>query len=349
MKNTAISINVFRGGGGMESYTFDLVGQMAAQGREITVYAAKFDTALPVYRHIKPVLVNQKIIPKKLRPFFFARQLDRVRRADEYLIACNPADHADVFICGGNHLGYLQAMGRKPNLIDRLAIRRNRSNYATAKTIMAHSEIMKRELTGLYQIPAEKIHTVYPPADTGRFFPLPDTTAAARRRHGWHEDETVFLFPSTGHKRKGLDLLAEFFEQTQLPVRLAVAGSPLPRPMKNVQELGFCDNMAELYRAADYTIMASLYEPFGLVGVESVLCGTRVVLSDNMGCCEILNEHAGFFFKREQKQTLDASVRLAVQLKQQGRHKITAPFEALDYDPSIAPHIRQLDRLLGKD
>ena len=28
MKNTAISINVFRSGGGMESYTFDLVKQM---------------------------------------------------------------------------------------------------------------------------------------------------------------------------------------------------------------------------------------------------------------------------------------------------------------------------------
>ena len=52
--------------------------------------------------------------------------------------------------------------------------------------------------------------------------------------------------------------------------------------MKNVVGLGFCTDMPELYRAADFTIMASLYEPFGLVGVESVLCGTRVVLSDNM-------------------------------------------------------------------
>ena len=111
MKNTAISINVFRSGGGMESYTFDLVKQMTAQGRAVKVYAAKFDDTLPIYRHIAPVLINQKKIPKKLRPFFFARQLDSIRRKDEYLIACNPADHADVYICGGNHLGYLRAMG----------------------------------------------------------------------------------------------------------------------------------------------------------------------------------------------------------------------------------------------
>ena len=91
-----------------------------------------------------------------MRPFFFARQLDSIRRKDEYLIACNPADHADVYICGGNHLGYLRAMGQKPNLIDRLTIRRNRSNYATAKSIMAHSEMMRRELVELYQVPSEK-------------------------------------------------------------------------------------------------------------------------------------------------------------------------------------------------
>ena len=85
MKNTAISINVFRSGGGMESYTFDLVKQMTAQGRTVKVYAAKFDDTLPIYRHIEPVLIDQKKIPKKLRPFFFARQLDSIRRKDDCL------------------------------------------------------------------------------------------------------------------------------------------------------------------------------------------------------------------------------------------------------------------------
>ena len=302
MKNTAISINVFRSGGGMESYTFDLVKQMTAQGRAVKVYAAKFDDTLPIYRHIEPVLINQKKIPKKLRPFFFARQLD--------------------------------------------SIRRNRSNYATAKSIMAHSEMMRRELVELYQVPSEKIRTVYPPADTGCFFPHPDGIAATRRQYGWRDDETVFLFPSTGHKRKGLDLLAEFFERTELPVRLAVAGSPLPRPMKNVQELGFCNNMPDLYRAADYTVMASLYEPFGLVGIESVLCGTRVVLADNMACCEVMKPEAGFFFNRANPQTLADAVARAVALKAGGAHRIASPLQALNYNPTLAHHLAQLDKML---
>ena len=133
----------------------------------------------------------------------------------------------------------------------------------------------------------------------------------------------MFLFPSTGHKRKGLDLLADFFEHTDLPVKLAVAGSPLPRPMKNVVGLGFCTNMSELYRAADFTVMASLYEPFGLVGVESVLCGTRVVLSDNMACTEVMNDEAGFSSRAAAPKHWPKPVAQAAALKQQGRHKIT--------------------------
>ena len=72
MKNTAISINVFRSGGGMESYTFDLVKQMTAQGRAVKVYAAKFDDTLPIYRHIEPVLINQKKNPEKNCGRFFS-------------------------------------------------------------------------------------------------------------------------------------------------------------------------------------------------------------------------------------------------------------------------------------
>lgn len=93
--------------------------------------------------------------------------------------------------------------------------------------------------------------------------------------------------------------------------------------MKNVVGLGFCTDMPELYRAADFTIMASLYEPFGLVGVESALCGTRVVLSENMACTEVMNEEAGFFFSRQNPETLAQAVAQAVSLKKQGGHRLS--------------------------
>lgn len=335
----------------MESYTFDLIRAFSSPNRHIHVYATKFDTTLPEYAQIDPQLINQKHTPKKLRPFFFTHQLQKYRQANEQLISCNPSDHADIFICGGTHLGHVHNICREPTLInkllDKLTIHRNRTNYRTAKSIMAHSALMARELTEFYGVPSEKIRVVYPPADTERFSPAsPKEIAAIRARYGFKDYETVFLFPSTGHKRKGFGMLADFFTQTDLPVKLAIAGSPLPRPMKNIIELGFCKNMPELYRAADYTIMASLYEPFGLVGVESILSGTRVVLADNIGCTEVMNDQAGFFFSRANPETLADAIQKAVALKESGKHKLANPSQALTYNPSLHEHFIVLQAML---
>lgn len=69
-KTLAISANQFAHGGGMESYTFDLVRALSQEpDTEVKVYAAKFNTSLPEYALITPELIPQKRIPKKLRPF----------------------------------------------------------------------------------------------------------------------------------------------------------------------------------------------------------------------------------------------------------------------------------------
>lgn len=344
-----IATNNFKHGGGTERYTLDLVKGLNRQNITPAVYATKFDHSIPEYALIEPHLVDQHRTLKKLRSFLFSSRLAQTRKnSAAKLIACHHADYADLLICGGTHLGYLHHMAQKPNLLDRLAIRRNRSNYATAKLIIAHSHYdAARTGRTVRRSPRKNPSRPPPPADTERFFPQPGETAALRAKYGFADHETVFLFPSTGHTRKGLELLADFFEHTGLPVKLAVVGSPLPRPMKNVVGLGFCTDMPELYRAADFTIMASLYEPFGLVGVESVLCGTRVVLSENMACTEVMNEEAGFFFSRQNPETLAQAVAQAVSLKKQGGHRLSDPMRALNYNPSLSHHIDRLTDMLA--
>ena len=51
------------------------------------------------------------------------------------------------------------------------------------------------------------------------------------------------------------------------------------------------------YRAVDFTVMASRYEPFGLVGVESLLCGTPVLCAQGVGCAEVLRAPAQIPFR----------------------------------------------------
>lgn len=342
----ALAIHRFSRGGGLESYALSLAKQIIQDQRPLTVYASHFDGSLHESKAIQQVHIDQKKVLKKLRPFLFAAQLDKVRNRQLPLVAINQADNADVLICGGTHLGYLQHMNQTANPIDWLHIRRNKTSYHTAKKIMAHSHLMQRELVELYDIDPERIEVLHPPIDTSRFHNDFSQNAEIRARYGFGEEDTVFLFPSLGHKRKGLNLLSNFFAQSKLPIKLAVAGKPMPQPMKNVIELGYCDNMPELYRAADFTIMASLYEPFGLIGVESVLSGTRVVLSENMACREVLSDDAGFFFSRRQPETLTHAIEQAIELKKQGKHKIHDVQAALKYNPSLQYHVQRLYEML---
>lgn len=170
-----------------------------------------------------------------------------------------------------------------------------------------------------------------------------------RKKYHFSDRKITFIFPSTGHKRKGFELLADYFNHSSLPIELIVVGSPIEDSYKcynNIRELGFCKNMAELYTAADFTIMASIYEPFGLIGIESVLCGTPVVMSDNMACTEVINENGCFLFSREHTASLDTAIKSAVQKAQAKQARISEPHLALTYDTSLSTHIEKLINLL---
>lgn len=70
---------------------------------------------------------------------------------------------------------------------------------------------------------------------------------------------------------------------------LLVAGRPMRDPgVANVRYLGYRTDMVSLYGAADYTILPSHYEPFGLVVPESMQCGTPVITTLQVGATELL-------------------------------------------------------------
>ena len=349
-KEIIITIERFRKAGGTESYMFDLIRSFAQRGIKVHIYADKFDASLDTYPLIIPHTINLKWIPKPLRVFFFYRLFNKQRLQGVPVITFNYTDKATMLICGGNRLGYLNACNNRKSLFDRWQINRERSAFRSARTIVAHSELMKEELIKYYGIAAEKITVLYPPIDTSRFEVLgEEARRAIRARYGWKEEETVFLFPSTGHKRKGFEVLASFFANTDLPVKLAVAGTPIEQSMRNVESLGFCDNMPELYNAVDYTAMASEYEPSGLVGIESVLCGTPIVFSKNMACREVFNDKAGIFFDRNSPKALRAAIEEAVVRKEKGGARFTKPKEYLKYDPTIEKHIESLLKVLREN
>ena len=60
---------------------------------------------------------------------------------------------------------------------------------------------------------------------------------------------------------------------------------------------GFTDDVVKVYRNADILLFLSEYESFGNVAVESILCGTPVIVSDIPSMREIFRDYPEFLIK----------------------------------------------------
>ena len=347
----ALSNHGLRNSGGIERYALTVVRGLHGQGVRPTVIAKVFDTSLPEYAWVEPLCVHVGAVPGKLRDLAFDWRIRQLKRRHSLypLLACNQTGAADIAICGSTHPGFLAAMGRPTRWSDRWKIALERAHLGHAQVIVAHSQKMADEARAFYGVPAAKIRRLYPPVDGARFAAVDGAQRQALRAElGLSDDRVVFLLASTGHRRKGLDMLVEFFAATQLPVSLLVAGRPLPGAARgpHIRSLGYRDDIENVYRAVDFTVLASRYEPFGLVGVESVLCGTPVLLARGVGCAEVIHSPAQLPFSLDAPaagaESFAAAVDEALARQRAGRHRLDDPQACLGYDPGVETHVSAL-------
>ncbi len=334
------------GGGGMERLARDIIEGLADRGIRPVVLTRRVDPRLPLLAKLDEVkVIPVKLIPVKLRDRYFSWQVDKwkQRLGLDLILSCHRTANADISVCGGNHIGFLNATGKTPSLWDKLHIAQEKQQYATAKKIIANSRLMQEELAGNYGVDPGKITVLYPSIDTDLFRPVDaQTRQALRASYGFSPDKKIFAFPSGDHGRKGLAMIRSFFENTDLPVELVVAGRPA-EPGRNVRSLGFLSHIETLFQAVDATILASLYEPFGMVGIESICCGTPAVFSDNMACCEIAREPAMIQFSRARPDTLAEAIDKIIQFDRAEHPDLRS---CIDYDVSKKAFVDGLLRLI---
>lgn len=126
----------------------------------------------------------------------------------------------------------------------------------------------------------------------------------ARQKLGIDPETKVILYVGRFDKRKGIETLVRAVGRSQLrhnaKLKLIIGGGSIPgqsdgierdRIESIVNELGLKDitifpgrlgrqDLAFYYPAADVNVVPSHYEPFGLVTIEAMACGTPVVGSD---------------------------------------------------------------------
>jgi D-inositol-3-phosphate glycosyltransferase len=180
----------------------------------------------------------------------------------------------------------------EPESLLRIATEKNLT--ATCERVLSTTPKDKVQLIRLYDAVSDKIGVVPCGVDLNLFRPL--DKAVARRRLGFASDHPIILFVGRFDSVKGIDRLvtAMTYLRRRDSLRLVLVGGDGPassatrRLQKQARDLGLQETVTfagridqerlpPYYSAADVLVVPSLYESFGLVGLEALACGTPVV------------------------------------------------------------------------
>jgi len=172
-----------------------------------------------------------------------------------------------------------------------------------ADAIVANSRFLAGELERFHKVAKEKVKVIPCGVNPKRFETdchLPDFRALFAK-----PDEKLVLYLGRLSPMKGADLLVEAVPEILkqgLKARFIIAGEGVLREKleARARELGvvgqilFAGHLAgkvlgAAYRAADLVVLPSRYEPFGMVALEAMSCGTPVAAADTGGLKEVVS------------------------------------------------------------
>lgn len=193
------------------------------------------------------------------------------------------------------------------------------------------------------------------------FYPQALDRAEVLGRHGIdYLGQDVILFAGKMTRFKGIDILmdaAATYEEQCPNVITVLAGNGEERA--NLEEqartLGLSrvhfignvpqDELARLYCIADIDLVPSRREPFGLVAVEAMACGTPVVASNQGGLPDFVNDSVGALVKPEDPADLARGIvdTLGRALANPSWREDIATYASSHYSQAVI--IRELDEL----
>lgn len=340
--------------GGMERAVTDMICGFAEKGIPVRGIAMRTDISVfPKHLHDKIELIR---VPARF-PWCLNQRFanwDFENRAANF---CNPGwktistsrvpAPVDMAVSGGTHHAHLQKKGKKrPSLTDKMTMEHEFALYSQAGVCVAHSQMTRDEIVALNATSPDKVVCLFPPVDSEKFN-LEKRRFRAEIRTSWgvSDSDFVLLFPSNNHQLKGADLILAALDEINDPnIRLAVASRrPIDHP--RVINIGFHPDIERYYAAADATILASKYEAFGLVAVESILCGTPALLSEACGATDALAEPGCSKFPRTPEGVRNAIIS-ARERHRAGTLPLTEPGKSILYPYTLDLHIGALLELL---
>ena len=194
-----------------------------------------------------------------------------------------------------------------------------------ADRIIAVSQAMRDDILHLYGIASEKVEMIHNGIDAGIYRPTRNT--AVIEAYGIKTNTPFVLFVGRVTRQKGITHLLRALHHAETrfqivfcagsadtpeiseEVNAAVAG--LRAKTKNevvwIQEMVSTERLVALYSHAAVFVCPSVYEPFGIINLEAMACGTPVVASAVGGIPEVVvHEETGLLVPLETAGPADA-------------------------------------------
>jgi len=164
-------------------------------------------------------------------------------------------------------------------------------NARSASLLLANSRYTSKKMKVVY---GRKVEALSPGVDVALFTPIPN-----------QKKRDYFLFVGNPNHENGYDIVK------------GAIGLGIPKDKIKVvsfQASGFAysdQQMRQLYGGAVATLCLSLHEPFGLVAIESMACGTPVIAIDDGGYKEtVLHEKNGLLVQYNEASLYEAMLKL---------------------------------------
>ena len=183
-----------------------------------------------------------------------------------------------------------------------------RTAYENADGVVAVSQSMLRDVHTLYGVPLDRIRVIHNGIDLDEYRPTPDVETL--RAWGIDPEVPFVLFVGRITRQKGIIHLVNAIRHIQPGVQIVLcAGAPdtpeiaremidaverarteSPHAIVWIDEMLSKEKIIHLYTHAEIFVCPSVYEPFGIINLEAMACGTPVVASAVGGIPEVV-EH----------------------------------------------------------
>lgn len=317
MRIAALVPSVAAGTGGTERCAAELLAGLARRGHRITIFTADSRGAGLPGVEIRRVPRIASPSPLAYASFLAAAALRRRLGGRFDLVYSAGANTLEADVVTAH---YSAARGRRLMRSGELALegsglrklargaffslaeRAERRLYRSARCrrIIAVSGRLRDELTADYRLPPEKLVVIFNGVNLAEFHVGLRGSAGRDKRRGLGlaEGEILVLFLGGDWERKGLATLLEALAGVKAPVRLVVVGQgDAGYWRKRAEVLGVAGRVlfagptsqaSTWYAAADFLVLPTRYEPFGLTPLEAAACGVPALFSRLAGISEIL-------------------------------------------------------------